>query len=493
MKKAIKTMLWILGLFMFAWAALSAYFIVAGRDSQDDCFCEYSPDIDYFNRIRALPPEENALTHLKWLEENMPTNTTPLYRDYRLMQAYIDGTTNRMEFADEVKEFIAAESNTFACAKRLLDCQVLDISPREIIPVSGLVRIANMSRVKAVYEASQGDIAKGRQTLMDAAKICMLAMDNESYSVGLSHTVGFMMARSAFDAASQPLFVNGEEEWRANLRREYSRLLANDAESMRTDAKRFLYEYWRHLAESCSTNRTMTLGYLFCVNGNPFENAILSKFGTGVGNAFPGQKWKGVERHFIAALLTAFPGYAGYAFQPNRSLGPHRNECARFCQKVGEPYDIEYAKEFDFGFRGDNERDFDPLHRNWLGEQIMGVSGYCDKYLQFYRQRFEIFARIVASACESYKAKYGTFPSSLDALAPEFLANIPRDPYDGEMLRYNGERLFIWTPGEKLSFDGKVRFSRDGKPQTTPIMRRCVYFISNPEASDGTATERSNP
>ena len=71
MKKAVKTLLVVFALFVLAWAALSAYFIVAGRDSQGDCFCEYSPDIDYFDRVRALLPEENALTHLKWLEENM--------------------------------------------------------------------------------------------------------------------------------------------------------------------------------------------------------------------------------------------------------------------------------------------------------------------------------------------------------------------------------------------------------------------------------------
>ena len=491
MKKAVKTLLVVFTLFVLAWAALSAYFIVAGRDSQGDCFCEYSPDIDYFDRVRALLPEENALTHLKWLEENMPTNNTPLYRDYRLKQAYIDGSTNRQEFADAAMELIAAESNTFACAKRLLGCQILDAQPRELFPISPLMRIVNMSKVKAVYEASQGDIDKGRQTLMDAAKIGALVMSNESYSVELSRQVGFSMAMAVLDTASQPLFVDGDEWFRRELRDFYRCLLAKDAEYARLAVKRQLDEYWRHMGEDCSTNRITLLGHMLSFGRTSWGIVTLPGFTDY--NALSGRIWEGLERHFIAALLTAFPGYAGYAFQPNRSLGPHRNECARFCQKVGEPYDIEYAKEFDFGFRGDNERDFDPLHRNWLGEQIMGVSGYCDKYLQFYRQRFEIIARIVASACESYKAKYGTFPSSLDALAPEFLANIPRDPYDGEMLRYNGERLFIWTPGEKLSFDGKVRFSRDGKPQTTPIMRRCVYFISNSEASDGTATERSNP
>ena len=57
MKKALKTILVIFALLVLAWVALSAYFFIAGRDSHGDCFCEYSPDIDYLNRVRTLSPD----------------------------------------------------------------------------------------------------------------------------------------------------------------------------------------------------------------------------------------------------------------------------------------------------------------------------------------------------------------------------------------------------------------------------------------------------
>ena len=495
MKKAVKTILVAFALFVLAWAALSSYFIIAGRDSQGDCFCEYSPDIDYFDRVRALPPEENALTHLKWLDENMPTNKTTLHRDYRLRQSYINGTTNRQELADAAMELIAAESNTFACAKRLLGCQMLDVPPRELFPISPLMRIANMSQVKAVCEASQGDIAKGRQTLMDLAKIGALVMVNESYSVELSRQVGFSMAMVARDTASQPLFVDGEESFRGDLRDLYRCLLVKDAEYARLAVKRQLDEYWRYIGENCSTNRAMMLGHMFGAGRTSWKNVW---FEDSLGNvlprtSFPDLTWKGLERQFIAALLTAFPGYAQYAFQPNRRLAAHRTECARFCRKVDEPYDIEYARAQNCGWQGgEKPRDFNPLHCNWLGEIMMGTTCYRNKYLAFFKRRFEVNARIVACACQSFKAKYGDFPKTLDSLVPEFLPEVPRDPYDGEPFRYNNDKLFLWTPGERLSFDGKVKFSRDDKPLSSTLLR-CVYFIPNPEASDGTATERRNP
>lgn len=496
MKKAVKTLLVVFALFVLAWAVLSAYFIVAGRDSQGDCFCEYSPDIDYFDRVRALLPEENALTHLKWLEENMPTNNTPLNRDHKLKQAYLEGTTNRQELADAASEFIAAESNTFACAKRLLGCQILDVQPRELFPISPLMRIVNMSRVKAVYEASQGDIAKGRQTLIDAAKIGVLVMDNESYSVELSRQLGFSMAMVALDAASQPLFVDGEEWFRSELRDLYRCLLAKDAEYARLAAKRQLDEYWRYIGENCSTNRAMMLGYMLAAGRTSWKNVWVEDESGNVlsRNAFPDLAWKGLARQFLVSLLTAFPGYAQYALQPNRRLDALRMECARFCRKVDEPYDIEYARALDFGWQGDEmSRDFNPLHRNWLGEIMMGTACYGNEYLVLFKRRFEVNARIVASACQSFKAKYGDFPKTLDPLVPEFLPEVPRDPYDGEPFRYNSDKLFLWTPGEKLSFDGNVKFSRDGKPLPLSTTLRCVYFIPNPEASDGTTTKRSNP
>ena len=41
-----------------------------------------------------------------------------------------------------------------------------------------------------------------------------------------------------------------------------------------------------------------------------------------------------------------------------------------------------------------------------------------------------------AIACERYRGKHGKLPQSLDELVPEFLPEVPADPFDGEPLRY---------------------------------------------------------
>ena len=476
MKKPAKVILGAFSVFVIAWAALSAYFTVAGLDLRDDSFREYSPDGDDHDRVRALPPEKNALTHLKWLEENMPTNTTLTFSNYQLKRAYLDGTTNRLAFAGAAQELIAAESNTFACAARLLDCEALDVPRFETAPVWYLTRISNMSMVKAVFEASQGDVDKGRQTLMGVVKIGVMVMDNESHLAGISQLVGYQIAVSALDTASQPLFVNGDEEWRGNLRQHYRDLLADDVDHVRLEAQRGPGEYWHYIGEACSTNRELVIGLMLACGRAPRTNVLLQE-GIGDVKAFSWLKWEGLERRFLTVFLTAFPGYVQYSFQPNRCLAMCRKACERLCRKVGEPYDVEYAGNSDFG-RGDGSpRDFNPLHRNWLGEITMASALCRDAYRLLFRHRFEVNARIVASACLSHKAKHGAFPARLDDLVPEFLPEIPRDPYDGEPLRYNSEKLYLWTPGESLSFDGKVKLSRNGKPITDYPVYRCVYFI----------------
>ena len=471
MRKAI---LCVFALFALVWMAGSAYFLVAGR-------CARLPDVE--RPAFGIDPEENAFTHLKWLSENIPENKTRLFTDYQLRQAYLDGTTSRQELAEAAREAIAAESNTFACAERVVKCSRLVIPWDSDCPITTpMTRIANLSKLKAVSEASDGDVAKGRQTLMNVVKMGLMAMDNESSSIELSQIVGYECARSALDMASNPLFVNGDEQWRRKLRQSYRDLVANDVERAKLAVK------WTRddlcFVEGSAKNRAYVLA-LMLGGGQAridFSPLFGGDFGIGGGNAFPGQKWEGVENRFLTVLLTAFPGYLDYAFQPSRCIEVQQTEMERFCRKINEPYDIKYAKS-DFGAKKFSDNDFNPLRRNWLGENFARESSsFGTEYGFLFKRRFETTARIVASACESYKVKHGEYPRKLDALVPEFLEETPRDPYDGEPLRYNGEKAYLWTPGKDLYFDGKVNFRKDGKPCTTLSTRRCAYFIANPEA-----------
>lgn len=107
--------------------------------------------------------EENAYTAIKEFAENIPSNGPPRFCDYKLRTAYLDGTTNRLDLAEAARSYLAAESNTIVAAERILAAKGIDTPLTEELSANAhfctLMRIANIYKVKATYEAAQGDLA----------------------------------------------------------------------------------------------------------------------------------------------------------------------------------------------------------------------------------------------------------------------------------------------------------------------------------------------
>jgi hypothetical protein len=185
--------------------------------------------------------------------------------------------------------------------------------------------------------------------------------------------------------------------------------------------------------------------------------------------------WGSVERNFLFALLMICPGYSSYTFQPNRILQAHQAETERFCRKVDEgTYDISYAQA---RHAEPMVRDVgtSPLTRNFLGQKEMPSRD--DSYAMLFERRFKSRSFIAALACKSYRAKHGKLPDSLDELVPEFLDEVPLDPYDGEKLRWNAEKGYFWTKGRDGDFDGALEFRSDGKPRWKNKNYKCVQLL----------------
>ena len=51
-------------------------------------------------------------------------------------------------------------------------------------------------------------------------------------------------------------------------------------------------------------------------------------------------------------------------------------------------------------------------------------------------------------ALKAYEIDYNTLPSSLDELVPQYISEVPRDPFDGQPIRYSAEKKIIWSVGE---------------------------------------------
>ena len=473
MKRPTKIIIGAFAAVVAVWGAASLYFTVAGCDSSGGCICEYLPP-----RL-DLSPGENAYAAIKTFTDNLPTNnTTLLATDYRLRKAYLDGETNRLDLADAAREYLAAEDPTIAAAKAILSSRGIVVEQNEVLDAGGrfctLMRIGNVYKVKATYEASSVDLATGRASLMELHDVGRFLMDSDSLAYEISALIGEALCNIALYTATKPLFAPEDDEaWRVHLRDLVRNDMAGDAERWKRIACRSFAGYTRAEVEAAAKNRNILLGVMY---GKTLGDLLRLGSDMSARSRLQDDPWGNTERNFLFALLMACPGYASYCFQPNRILDAHRAETDRFCHKVDEgTYDISYAQD---RHAEPMARDVgtSPLSRNFLGQKKMPSRN--DSYATLFERRFKSRSFIAVLACRSYRAKHGTLPASIDELVPEFIDEVPRDPYDGEKLRWNAEKGYFWTKGRDGNFDGVVEFYPDGKPHWKERNYHCVQLLS---------------
>ena len=472
MKRPTKIIIGAFAAVVAVWGAASVYFTVAGRDASDGCFSEYLPE------QLNLSPEENAYTAIKIFAKNLPTNNaTLLATDYRLRKAYLDGETNRLDLADAARDYLAAEAPTIAAAKGILSSRGIVVEQDEVFDAIRrfcmLIRIGNVYMVKATYEASSVDLATGRASLMELHDVGRFLMDADSLAYGISAHIGEALCGIAISTAAKPLFAPEDDEaWRVHLSNLLRNRMADDAERWKRISRRSFAVGARAKVQSAAKNRNVLLGVMY---GKTLGDLLRLGSDMSARSRMLDDPWDSIERNFLFALLMACPGYASYTFQPNRILQAHQAETERFCRKVDEGlYDMSYAQERHAGSTA-RKIGFGPLTRNFLGQKEMPSRD--DSYAMFFRARFKLRSCIAALACKSYRAKHGKLPDSLDELVPEFLDEVPLDPYDGEKLRWNAEKGYFWTKGRDGDFDGALEFGSDGKPRWKNRNYKCVQLL----------------
>ncbi len=57
-------------------------------------------------------------------------------------------------------------------------------------------------------------------------------------------------------------------------------------------------------------------------------------------------------------------------------------------------------------------------------------------------------------AIKAYQIETGKIPSSLDELVPKYLSKVPKDPFDGKLIKYSSEKKIIYSVGEDLKDSG---------------------------------------
>lgn len=161
----------------------------------------------------------------------------------------------------------------------------------------------------------------------------------------------------------------------------------------------------------------------------------------------------------IGWCIYSFPGYRGYLFQPNRSLG----EFAELVRAVDvRAFSLPYTAETRtfFGSLGAAH----PKETRWTKRNGVGtsmVNGCCswDRYHNMVGICVFISeANRVAVAAACFRRENGRLPAALEELVPAYLSEVPRDPFDADRpLGYNAEQGTLHTVGAQGFFDGKVR------------------------------------
>jgi len=65
-------------------------------------------------------------------------------------------------------------------------------------------------------------------------------------------------------------------------------------------------------------------------------------------------------------------------------------------------------------------------------------------------------------ALRLYRAEHGEYPAALAAVVPDYLEELPPDPFSGEPFRYRreGEGWLLWSVGEDGDDDGALEAER---------------------------------
>ena len=440
MKTATRFFWGVLALLLVAWLGASLFFTLAGGGN---------PPLATGPSGDGRPASENVYTHIRVLVDTLPKWDNR----WNCLAIALHGKTNWSACAETAAAMLAAHSNAFACAERIVAAPDSRWLPgmawqRFTSDVVTLQKVGLLYRVRARAEAEHGDIAAGREELLALGR---LGMRVKRLGV-LPYLIGSALFNVALgDAVKLPFAVDADSAW-LECMQDLIRAASSD----------------ELILEAVENERDMRRVYF---------SAPAAELAGSSGS------W------LLATLLGCFPGYGNYAFQSEICIRKEMEELDRLQEKVkGKHYDRDYATETLACRR---QSVFRLFRRNWLGEEKLQRDGLRDFYRFLSRGRFYEISYDVALACRCYRIRHGAWPSSLGALVPDWLAAVPSDPFDGQPLRYDTTNHYIWTKGPDGTFDGKIDFGPYGTPSWRKAKdSRWVRFLD--VEGRGDASRRTN-
>ena len=398
---------WAAAILAAAFGGLAVFVAVASRDVAP-------PDEAEFAAVRPeIAPADNAFTYfLEATNLLVETTNAALSVDFRM---------GKTPASDELREWIAKNAECLALVKRGTECAICLAPPVETIdtPVLYVNPWLHMMRIldaRSRLAWLDGRFAEAADDLAVGMRFGNLVQKDASslitYLVGLA--IFSSSAESALELARDPV---APPETLARMAAELERAGPFDGGlvlAMKTE-HRTACNIVDDLREK---QERMMLSA--CIDSN--SNRWIS--------------WMRNSRYF---------------FQPNqtkRDLAEvHRfmiDQAARIYADM-EPFDI-------------SDKEGGPLAElrpNAIGNYVFLIMLPSEKILETRCRTDGVLAGAkLVVACNRFQRKMGRWPAELQELVPEYLSEVPRDPYDGAPFRYSAEQGLVWAVGKNLTDEG---------------------------------------
>ena len=387
---------------------LWGFVLLVGRDvppPDDRDFVVASPEI---------APADNAFTYFLQAT-NLLVDTT----NGQMIAEYLAGKT-----ADDgtLRELVAKNAECLALVRRGTECAVCWMPTvlafdTEFPYLTAWLKIGKLLAIQSRQAREDGRPDAAAEAALTEARMGNLIQKNAESMI--HYGVGLALAAQGLDAL---LEVAGESaataEW-AQALEELGPFDAGLARALKAECR-----YETHLVGQLAGGEIHWLDLL------------------GFGNA---------ERDFRTWVLGLFQ-QPGYFFQPHATRRSLQGFYRRMIRNVALPYariDLTDGREFGRSWT-------DWLRPNAFGRTLRSllippVGITMEKKCRI--ESLRAGAQLVA-ACHRFARKQGRFPETLAELVPEYLGEVPRDPYDGAPFRYSAEKGLVWAVGRNLTDDG---------------------------------------
>lgn len=286
-------------------------------------------------------------------------------------------------------------------------------------------RIADLNLLKAFYSFKNGEQEEGFNQAIEAAKLGYLMQRAPNQSL-IHNLIGIQIEQRGLTAFQE--MINDSTLPVNELTRYISKLeqFKNHQEGAKLALK---FEYHATI----NTKRD----YL----DKTKEERELSNYQKQIQTALE-ERWGEIDKSKLSYKPNATEKIIAEYFRP------YASKTFKFYEDIPEWEIPDPIKNLDV----ENEETFgnNLLGRTYLALTLARLSGVLEKS---YELNFEKSAAQLLIILKVYKQENGALPGKLEELTPNYIEQVPLDPFDGKSIRYSKQKKIIYSVGEDLKDD----------------------------------------